>query len=327
MIAWTRCSGSVWVISRRSFHSSSVFSCTTTTTATTQPPPQVPFVRSATVSVEGTPVVTIPVIPTTTPLPCEPLNIPVNLDPLPNVERTHPDDGWFKARLRKYLKGNMLHTGETLAKATFKHCENEAFRAQLGLPGDDFSILSLKALHMWILQQRITEDVAAGSDVLIHRLYDVLWDDLDNGMNKKGFVFLSKHKQHAQSAIYGGLVTYDRTLQIGAAESDYSLYLGTLWRHLYASNRTLDKNRLVQMRDYIVEQRMRIRGVSNSDFYDGLIEWGQPPPLTQSAEAERLDPEVVLKVLYPAGSEEMRYGYSRTPLRKILFEKDMIKGG
>jgi len=215
----------------------------------------------------------------------------------------------------------MLHTGEVLAFTSFKHCENAAFREKLGLPDDMYSKLALKALHLWMLQQRVHEDMFHDGQALIHRLYDMLWNDLENGMNAGGYLFLAKHKQNAQAAIYGGLFTYDKTLQLAAAESDYAPYLGALWRHLYSSNRNLNKNHLVQMREYIVEQRMHIRGISDPDFYGGLVSWGEPGPLVSSPEAEALDPDIALKPFFESGSEELKYGYSRTPLRSIQFEK------
>jgi hypothetical protein len=215
----------------------------------------------------------------------------------------------------------MLHTGEVLATTAFKHCDNEPFREKMGLPNDTHSRIALKGLHLWMLQQRINEDMRPEANDVIHRLYDLLWDDLETVMHNEGYLLLHKHKQYVQSAVYGGLVTYDKTLQIAAGpDSDYRPYLAALWRNLYGSDPKLDRNRLVQMREYIVEQRMHIRGISDNDFYDGVVSFGEPGPLVHSEEAETLDPEASLKPLFEPGSDELKYNFSRSPLKNLKFE-------
>lgn len=272
----------------------------------------------ATFSVEGSSIISVPVASSAPETP--PLSTPLNLDPPTLVEREPlPDEGWLKRFLKKHLKGNMLHAGETLAKTVFKHCENPAFQQKLGIPNDHGSILALKALHVWILQQRIHEDVSPQAEAIILRMYDVLWMDLENVLNRAGYLVLSKHKEQAQSMVYGGLVTYDRTLQVAAEQHDYAPYLGALWRCIYASDRNLNKNHLVQLREYVVEQRMRIRGIPENDFYQGLASFGEPGPLLESKEAAELDPDVALKPFFQPGSEELKYNFPRSPLRNAKF--------
>jgi len=267
----------------------------------------------------NTKITTVPVV---NPVPPSPLSLPLTLEPLPDVATPPPEnEGWLKSKLRKYLKGNSLHSGEVLALKAVKHSENPIFTEKCGVPTDPFSQLALKAVHIWVVQQRVMEDLKPESQDVIHRIYDVLWNTLENDMNKKGYMWTNRQMKQAQGAVFGGLYTYDRTLQVAAASGDFGPYLGALWRNLYAANRSLNRAHLVQMREYIVDVRMKLRAISDSDFYMGEVEFGFPGPLVPSPEADKLDPDEALKPFFKPGDEELKYVYTRSPFRTIKFEE------
>lgn len=183
---------------------------------------------------------------------------------------------------------------ETLVDSCAKQSEDENFFKCCGIPtSNSMPRLSLKAIHIWILHQRISRDSKeAHQQDLVFKMYEKLWEDLDNEMYDSGLLFLTKHLKQAQGNVYGSLYSYDQALQIYNTDGDCDAFLGALWRNLYQGKKDLNRAHLCQMRDYIFREIETVNEQSHKDFYTGFLKWGPVPSSLPepSEEAKGLDP-------------------------------------
>lgn len=236
--------------------------------------------------------------------------------------RRQPEKMSLIDRFVSYLSTDNWHVvAEAQVHSISKHIVHEDWARCCGLKGTLMNETQLKAIHVWIIHQRIKRDHPDFAPEILHHLYEQIWTDLDNHMYKNGRLFLNKHLKEAQSAIYGSLRSYDVALGIYEDENgkfpalyDKNLgmgnqdFLGCLWRNLYEADPELDKNHLVQMRDYIMRELQQILDMDKDDFYLGFLSWGPVPstPPTPSIEAQRLSAGI-LKRYFDGTSEDSAF--------------------
>lgn len=189
---------------------------------------------------------------------------------------------------------------KNLVKVSGLQAQNPNFHTHCGVCSDQGMVaLTLKCLHVWILHQRIRDDAPENQEDLVYKIYETIWEDLDNELYDAGLTFLSRHMKEAQAGVYGSLASYDKTLQVYENDGDCDPFLGAVWRNLFNGDPNMDKAHLVQLRDYIFRELKSIKEMDEKAFYNGDIVWGPVPDTlpVSSVEADGIDPALAVSPL------------------------------